>query len=195
MGVKVVELDEVGDRDAPEGSRPWAIYFVNQTKLVRNKLNTDVEMLQILIDTLQKGEAWKPLGLASFSMLATSKIGLQPEEIDAIIKAKKGVRIGDVLPLNTHGGDRRSDQHDKNENIRMIDDYGTSATYRIAKLKRDAPEFAARLEAGEFSNVREAERAAGFRVPPKLTRVERVKSAFSRLNDGEKREFLEWLRS
>jgi hypothetical protein len=39
----------------------------------------------------------------------------------------------------------------------------TAATYRIAKLKRDHPEIAARLEEGEFKNVIEAERAAGVK--------------------------------
>jgi hypothetical protein len=41
---------------------------------------------------------------------------------------------------------------------------GTSAAHRVSKLKRDAPEFAARLAAGEFRSVRAAERAAGMRV-------------------------------
>lgn len=47
---------------------------------------------------------------------------------------------------------------------------GTSAAYRIGLLKRDFPEIAQRLEQGEFSNVADAERAAGIR-PPKRKRV------------------------
>lgn len=65
-------------------------------------------------------------------------------ELDAIMKAKQGQTVGEVLALKPHGGDRKLDQADRNENVSLIDDYGNSATYRIAKLKRDAPEIAER---------------------------------------------------
>lgn len=42
---------------------------------------------------------------------------------------------------------------------------GENSRYRIAKLKRDHPEIAARLAQGEFSTVAEAERAAGVKAP------------------------------
>jgi hypothetical protein len=49
-----------------------------------------------------------------------------------------------VLALKPHGGDRKSDQDNKNENVILNQVQGNSATYRIAKLKRDAPEIAER---------------------------------------------------
>ncbi len=53
------------------------------------------------------------------------------------------------------------DQVDKNENVNLIINHqgGNGQPYRIAKLKRDYPAIAQRLELGEFKNVREAERA------------------------------------
>lgn len=45
-----------------------------------------------------------------------------------------------------------------------------SSTYRLSKLKRDAPEIAKRVEAGEFKNVAEAERAAGIKPPKRDTK-------------------------
>ena len=51
---------------------------------------------------------------------------------------------------------------DKNKNVRPKSigaTGGNSAQYRIARLKRDYPEVATRLEQGEFKNVAEAERA------------------------------------
>jgi len=44
---------------------------------------------------------------------------------------------------------------------------GKDTESRIARLKRDNPEIAARLEAGEFTSVAEAERAAGTFKPRK----------------------------
>lgn len=103
------------------------------------------------------------------------------------LERTSGERVEFIPPLRDKAG--RPCNADRNENISITQDYGTSATYRIAKLKRDAPEFAARLEAGEFPNVREAERAAGFPVPPKLTPLEKVLKAFDRLNVDDKIEF------
>jgi hypothetical protein len=106
------------------------------------------------------------------------------------LERTNGERVEFIPPLRPNGGDRKSDQYDKNENVRLINDYGNASTYRIAKLKRDAPEFAERYQAGEFKTVREAERAAGFPVPPKLTALERVYRAFERLSTNDKLEFL-----
>ena len=66
-----------------------------------------------------------------------------------------------MLALKPNGTNQfTSTGFDKNKNVKPSDDGGNSATYRIAKLKRDAPEIAERLASGEFPNVREAERAA-----------------------------------
>jgi len=65
---------------------------------------------------------------------------------------------------------------------------GTSAKYRIAKLKRDHPEVAQQLIDGEFKSVSEAERAAGI-ARPLLSNVEKVIRAYGRLSEDEKVEF------
>ncbi len=64
--------------------------------------------------------------------------------------------------LPAHGGDRKTDQDDKIENVRLISGYGNSSTYRLGKIKRDHPQLAERIMAGEFKSVSEAERAAGL---------------------------------
>jgi len=94
-----------------------------------------------------------------------------------------------VAPVNDKPGPIIGD---KSETITNCSDTGrgTSATYRIAKLKRDHPDVAERLEAGEFKNVAEAERAAGC-GPATLTRVQRVMRAFERLSEDEQAEALE----
>lgn len=195
MSQSAFVLDEVGDQFAEPGSRPWAIYFTNRAKLVRDQVHNDAERLRGLVERLEEHRAWEALGLPSFSMLCATKLQLDSGELDAIRKAKRGQTVGEVLALRPHGGDRRSDQHNKNENVMLIERQGNAAEYRIAKLKRDAPEFAERLEAGEFPNVREAERAAGFPVPPKLTPLERVQRAIIRLSDSDKVALREWLGS
>jgi hypothetical protein len=110
------------------------------------------------------------------------------------MKAKRGQTVGEVLALKPNGTNQfTSTGFDKNENIKPSNDGGTSATYRIAKLKRDAPEIAERLASGEFPNVREAERAAGMPVPNKLTSLEKIQRAFTRLDAGDQARFVYWL--
>lgn len=107
------------------------------------------------------------------------------------LERTNGDRVEFIPPLRPHGVNRfTSDRLDNNEIVKSTEQGGNAAIYRIAKLKRDAPEFAERLQAGEFKTVREAERAAGFPVPPKLTPLERVLAAFNRLSQDDKSEFL-----
>lgn len=191
MGVKIHQLDETGNPDAEPGSRPWAIYFVNQTKMVRKQLNTDVERLQGLIRKLQLNKAWEAMGYPSFSMLAAKEIGLEPEQVQEVVSAAKGTKLKDIPTLQPKAGRPKADNPDKNENVRIIGQYGNNQTYRIAKLKRDHPAVAERFLAGEFRSVREAERAAGLDVPPKLSRVRKLIRAYDRLTESEQSEFRE----
>lgn len=200
MGVKIHQLDETGNPDAEPGSRPWAIYFVNQTKMVRKQLNTDVERLQGLIRKLQLNKAWEAMGYPSFSMLAAKEIGLEPEQVQEVVSAAKGTKLKDIPTLHKHGREEpeahdpktgRFTKDSKNENGILGPRGGNNQPYRIAKLKRDYPAIAERLQSGEFKNVREAERAAGLNVPPKLSRVRKLIRAYDRLTESEQSEFRE----
>ena len=65
-------------------------------------------------------------------------------------KAPKHGEIGNGRPNPSRG--------DENKNVTST--RGNSSEYRISRLKRDYPEVAARVEAGEFKTVAAAERAA-----------------------------------
>ncbi len=66
-------LDEVGDRDAPVGSRSWAVWVINQASLRRDELERDASSLRRLIAKMQKHEAWKALGYCSLTDLLNSR--------------------------------------------------------------------------------------------------------------------------
>jgi len=54
--------------------------------------------------------------------------------------------------LKDHGGDRKSEGYREQQNqvdgINLIHNGGTGSAYRVARLRRDAPEVAERLEDG-----------------------------------------------
>jgi hypothetical protein len=107
-------------------------------------------------------------------------------------RALNAQHAGETLPEKLpDGGDRRSKgfQLDNSRNV-QLNSGGNSVASRVARLKRDHPEVAERLAAGEFRNVRDAERAAGLPVPPLKTALEKVLAAFRRLSASERRQFL-----
>jgi hypothetical protein len=81
-------------------------------------------------------------------------------------------------PLHENGTNQHTGGCYKEKNITPSETTprGTSATYRARKLARDHPEVCARLAAGEFKSVAEAERAAGVK-PPLPTVQERAMRA------------------
>jgi hypothetical protein len=80
------------------------------------------------------------------------------------LERTNGERVEFIPPLRDKAG--RPGNDDKNQNVNISHDGGNSSTYRIAKLKRDAPEFAERLQAGEFRTVRRKQ-ARNRREPPR----------------------------
>ncbi len=97
-----------------------------------------------------------------------------------------------VLPIAAKSGrPKKSGNDDKIENI--IIRGSTSASYRVAKLKRDHPEIAERLAAGEFKSVSAAERAAGVVHDHRLTELEKARNqvlqAWNDATDDERADF------
>ena len=76
------------------------------------------------------------------------------------LKAKELAAPDGVRALAKHGGNHTK-QGDNSTLVRG----STSAAYLIARLKRDAPEYAERLAAGEYRSARAAAIAAGLVVP------------------------------
>jgi hypothetical protein len=153
-------LDDVGNPDATPGSAAWARWFVLRAKKYRKDLESDATSLRELIEKLSKHEAWKALGLASFSMLCTIEIGLSQEELDRLNAAAPGATVGAVL--GAHGGDRRSDEaKDQGTNSTLI--RGSTQPYTLARLDRDHPALAERVRAGELT-PNAAAIQAGFRT-------------------------------
>ncbi len=151
-------LDEVGDQMADRGSRPWAVYFVRRAKKRRYDLESDAKSLRELLESLKDGEAWKPLGLASWNLLCELEVGLSPEQVDAICSAQPGATVRAVL--GKHGGDRKSEAV-KNQDNNVILIKGNNPEYLTHRIARDHPEI--KLE--DFPSVRQAALKAGIVEP------------------------------
>lgn len=187
---RVSSLDEVGNIDAPPGSRKWAVAVLQQAKLAISKFESDAKNAGDWIELLKQHAAWEALGIPSFGLLCATKLKISEDEADALAKAKKGESVGAVL--KAHGGDRKSDAAKQDQgDVITLKRGSTGASYLAARLRRDAPEICDRLAAGEFPSVRAAAIEAGIVKVP--TNLQKAQKAFLKLTDGEREAFAEWM--
>ena len=104
------------------------------------------------------------------------------------LKAQELAGAGGVAPTGTHGGARTKGKQADDVSLK----HGNSARYLVAKLKRDAPEIATRLAAGEFRSARAAAIAAGLVVP--LGAFERLMREWRSATKSERARFLREIR-
>ena len=166
-------LDEVGDIKAPKGSRAWCIAILGETRNTIGMLHADATTAGRRLRALKDVEAWKALGLISWSVLLM-QIGLSDDEADGLIGAKKGQSVGVIL--RQHGGDRKTDKVKDQGNNVTLNQRGNDKSYTLARLRRDEPELAKRVEAGELS-ANAAAIKAGFRYPTMNVRIDSPEAA------------------
>jgi hypothetical protein len=148
------------------------------------------ELLRVIIAE----ESWRgrvdkqgnPFG--SFYEFATYRLprGLGLHGQDGALTYEDAIRYCEVMPANRgaaqlvrqqvpavggHGGKRDAGQGVEN----TLQRGSTNSTYLTARLKRDAPEIAERLAAGEFRSVRAAAIEAGIvKVPSVEDRIRKL---------------------
>jgi hypothetical protein len=171
---RVSSLDDVGDADAPEGSRAWCVYFAFQVKQSRQQIESEAKDLVRMVGYLEEHKAWTVLGYASESLMLDRECDLSMDELDRLRQAGPGATVGAVL--GTHGGDRRSEaaKADQGRPSTLI---GRGAAYWQALLDRDFPRIAERLRAGEFRSVKAAAREAGIVRPTAMFYTDRPEDA------------------
>lgn len=103
-------------------------------------------------------------------------------------------------PLNPNGRPTENfDKKEKHQSSEPKHQGGTSAAYKVKKLRRDHPEIAEKLENGEFKTVSEAERVSKG-LPAKKPRVvtsnvDKIKKLVDSLSHLELEEVLRYMQS
>jgi hypothetical protein len=128
-----------------------------------------------LLFFMQDGEQSGWLGFGSREAYCKG-LGLAPEMVDLALRGLELTDPNSITPLERavalgqHGGDRRSEQArvDQPDNVSLKRHYGNSRADTIARLHRDRPDLAQKVEAGELS-ANAAAIEAGFRKKPQIT--------------------------
>lgn len=164
---RITQLDEPADKNAPLGSRPWAVHFVRIVKHQRQAIEQDVSILRRGLMTLQEGEAWKAYGLLSWELFCEQELDLDADALARVMAAKSGTPLKRVL--GGHGEYGRGRPKPEADRVYHINSKGgTRTVYLLARLERDHPALAAQVRAGQLSAHAAAIRA-GF-----LTKTIRV---------------------
>jgi len=160
--------------EAPASSLPkdqWRDLAIVRELWAKSQLPFDCRLLkQVAADApLMAPE----LGYDSVESFLKQELQLDPDLVNRVVgwleheQPTEAVTLAHVKKqLKGHGGDRKSDKAKENQDYRgNVDQQGHSSEYRIARLKRDAPEIAVALARGEYPSVRAAGIAAGFVKP------------------------------
>jgi hypothetical protein len=146
----------------------------------------------------REGLGFKSLHQVDLMLKAAGKAGTEAltalraeiHDWDQRVSLEKTRQTSKAAPaLAQHGGERT--KADEQGDIGTLNRGSNSAAYLAARIKRDAPEIAARVEKGEFKSMRAAAKAAG--IVKDRSPLERVQSIWQRCTAQEQEKIRDWL--
>lgn len=160
-------------------------------------LNTDAIFFADTVDEIRKYSAWRVVGCKSLEEFCETKLGRTLEAVEQLISGVRSLQaVGVTKPtaaealaaapkLAGHGeiGNGRSRRSVRTSTR------GETSSYLAARLKRDHPAIAARVEAGEFKSIRAAAIEAGIVKVP--TALDQLRFFWGKATDSERRQFIE----
>ena len=166
-------LDEVGSLEAPKGTAPWAWAMRIELRHMWEDGTTQLQRFQRYLTLMERERGYQQLDDAFGHPFPTMRafciappphgVGFDTKLLDAFAAETRemtvGEKVAEVQALREHGTNQHSERGHDDDKVHL---YGTSARYRIARLKRDHPEIAEALARGEYRSVHAAAKAAGF---------------------------------
>jgi hypothetical protein len=157
-------LDEIGDLNAPIGSRLWLLGVANEIRKTLYDKEQTGRRLQDLIEAFKQYAGWQEFGYLTWEEYCESRLQSRAEEIDSEVArraqaAKPSMTSVEAASLaaNVRHGNVRLD------NYQAAD--GTSADYLTARIARDRPDILDDMKKGKYRSVRQAAIAAGIIHP------------------------------
>jgi hypothetical protein len=147
-------MDELGDPDAPVGTRLWCLYIANEIrKMLYDKQQTG-QRLRDLVGAFAEHQGWQELGHLSWEDFCERRLQKSPVEIEI------------EVTLRAQG---RPSKEDKLDNCQVLTAEqmggGNSADYLTARIARDRPDILEDMKQGKYHSVRQAAIEAGIVKP------------------------------
>jgi hypothetical protein len=183
---KALLTAELGDENAPAGTKSWAIATVEVAHGIRYRVGEEAKVLRRKIGVIEEFKAHLLLGYRTFEELCIRRLSLSPEQVKAIKEAAPGISV--AMALGKVGRPKKGEEK-KGDHI-TISRGSTGKDYLTARLDRDHPEIAALVHLGELSARAGAMRAGIIR---ELSPLEKAQAAFRRLTREDQNAFHSWL--
>jgi hypothetical protein len=170
----ITAKEETGDLDATPGTRPWAIAV---RRLAHNALldeRSKAKHLGNLLALIREHKGFSVLTdgqgepFVSFEAFCQTPrpfgLGYEAQVIERIIEERKSAeaRAQRAISVSGHGGARKAGQGTASTLTRGR---GGNPDYRVGRISRDAPAVLEQMQAGAFTTIAAAERAANLARP------------------------------
>ena len=188
-----MQLDDIGDPEAPVGTKPWARYYTLSAHDGLNEMDVNVRTVRACLEDLHAGKAWQVLGCDDYDQWCNEHLGKPVALVKAVRLANDKQTMRELVEQQPALARHGSNQHSGGDYDVMSTParQGNDAAYLVSRLKRDAPEVAERLAGGEFRSVRAAAIEAGIVKVP--TVFERVQKLLPKLTDQERQQLRDML--
>ena len=98
MQKRILILDDgIGNKDAPQGSRQWAIYFGHRARMRADSARSTVAALQELLHTLKENSAHQAMGYSSWGEFLQRDVLITEEQATAVLSAPASTTVGAAL--------------------------------------------------------------------------------------------------
>lgn len=147
-------MDELGDPDAPIGSRLWSLWLANEIRKTLYDNQQTGSRLRYLVDTFKEHAGWQELGYFTWEDFCAKRLQTEPEKVES------------EVTLRAQGRPPKTDKLD-NYQVYTAEQMGggTSADYLTARIARDRPDILEDMKQGKYRSVRQAAIEAGIVTP------------------------------
>ena len=166
MKVRSHLLDELGDPDAPVGSRLWCLYVSNEIRKAYYDKTQVGARLKRLVETFAEHHGWHELGYLTWEKFCEARLQIAADKIETEARNRVVEKAENTPPLAPNG----TNQHTLGDYNCNPLDKGNSADYLTARIARDNPEVLEGMKQGKYRSVRSAAIAAGIIDPEKTKR-------------------------
>lgn len=166
-------MDELGDPDAPIGSKLWCLYVSNEIRKTYYDKTQLGARLKNLVETFTEHQGWQELGFLTWEKYCESRLQVAADKLKEEAEGRVAAVIAkaeNTPPLAANGGNRKN-QFD-NYQTDFDNHGGTSNDYLTARIARDNPEVLEGMKQGKYRSVRAAAIDAGIIDPDKTRRYQ-----------------------
>lgn len=92
-----MQLDDIGDAEAPVGSKPWARYYTLSAHKYLQHMDATVRDVRVCLESLHAGKAWKVLGCDDYEQYCTEHLGKPVALVQAVRLANDKQTIRELV--------------------------------------------------------------------------------------------------